>query len=66
MKDDMIKNGGLEWMQRHDMTNPNRFLRKSDNRGPKPQGAWWGKAIVAIVFLGIVAYIVFKLATMQP
>ena len=66
MNDDMIENGGLEWVQRHDMTNPNRYLRKTDNRGPEPKGAWWGKLIPAVIFLGILAYIVFKLATAQP
>ena len=34
--------------------------------GPAPQGAWWGKLIPALIFFGIVAYVLYKLATMQP
>ena len=37
-----------------------------DEMGPAPRGAWWGKVIPAVLFLGIIAYVLFQLATMQP
>jgi len=55
---------------KHGLAHKERFgIRRhytKEEMGSAPQGAWWGKVIPAVLFLGILAYVLFKLATMQP
>jgi hypothetical protein len=56
---------GKHGLNRRDPFSVKRYYTEEE-MGPAPQGAWWGRVIPGVVFLGIVAYFMYKLATMQP